>query len=283
MCGICLAIDTDKNIALNELIKNHLQTEKQLELLTESVGNFELISSTSYDLIKKSITENSQNTLLRMAGADNLNKLYELALIKTNMWDNTKVLKVHILPHTFDLRFNSLIEQYANEWFPFTGIAFQFVNTRQAEIIIELNGNGFHSSQIGKNSLSYSNRGLKTMNLGIGAATSTEQVRRPVIQEFGHALGCIHEHQSPAASVIQWNEPVVIRSYALGGWDEATVRHNVFGKYSSGTVTNSQFDRDSIMLYPIDASHTLDGFSAPWNTELSALDKSFMKKAYSII
>lgn len=283
MCGICLAIDTKKIIALNELIRNHLQTEKQLDFLTESIGNSELITSTAYDLIKKSITEKSQYTLLPMAGADNLNKLYELALIKTNMWDNTNQLRVHILPHTFDLRLNSLIEQYANEWVPFTGIAFQFVNTKQAEIIIELNGNGFHSSQIGKSSLRYSDMAYKTMNLGIGAATSIEQVRRPVIHEFGHALGCIHEHQSPAASVIQWNEPVVIRSYAFGGWDEAKVRHNVFERYSSGTVTNSQFDGESIMLYPIDATHTLDGFSAPWNTELSALDKSFMKKAYSII
>jgi hypothetical protein len=283
MCGICLAIDTNKTIALNELIRNNLQTEKQLDFLTESIGNSELITSTAYDLIKKSITEKSQYTLLPMAGADNLNKLYELALIKTNMWDNTKVLRVHILPHTFDLSLNTFIEQYANDWVPFSGIAFQFVHTKQAEIIIELNGNGFHSSQIGKDALNYSSRGIKTMNLGIGTATSIEHIRRPVIHEFGHALGCIHEHQSPAASVIQWNEPAVIRSYALGGWDEATVRHNVFGKYSSGIVTNSQFDGDSIMLYPIDASHTLDGFSAPWNTALSALDKSFMKKAYSII
>lgn len=283
MSGICLAIDTNKVIALNELINTQLQTERQLDILNESVSNSGLITASAYDLIKKSIADKSQYTLLPMAGADNLNKLYELALIKTNMWVNTRVLRVHILPHTFGLGLNTLIEQYANEWVPYSGIDFQFVNTKQAEIIIELNGNGFHSSQIGKNSLKYSNIGYKTMNLGIGTATTIEQVRRPVIHEFGHALGCIHEHQSPAASVIHWNEPVVIRSYALGGWDEATVRKNVFGTYSSGTVTNSEFDRASIMLYPIDPSHTIDGFSAPWNTELSALDKSFMKKAYSII
>lgn len=120
------------------------------------------------------------------------------------------------------------------------------------------------------------------MNLGIGLATSTEQIRRPILHEFGHALGCIHEHQSPAAN-IKWNEQVVIRTYAQGGWDEPTVRENLFKKYSSGTITNSQFDRESIMLYPIDPLFTLDGFSAEWNTELSENDKLFIQNAYSIV
>ena len=74
------------------------------------------------------------------------------------------------------------------------------------------------------------------MNLGIGAATNIEQIRRPVLHEFGHALGCIHEHQSPVAG-IQWNEPVVIRTYALDGWDEATVRKNVFEKLSQSEMS----------------------------------------------
>jgi len=217
-----------------------------------------------------------------MMGQRNSKKLYELALIKTNMWDNRNVLNVLILPHTFDPGLNNLIEQFANEWVPYTGMQFNFVNMRPAEIIIELNAHGVHSSQIGKNALPLSNAGQVTMRLGIGAAPNIEHVRRPVIHEFGHALGCIHEHQSPAAN-IQWNEPAVIRTHALGGWDEATVRHNIFAKYTQSEITNSEFDPASIMIYPIAADLTMNGFSVPWNTQLSDLDRAFMRRAYSFI
>jgi len=117
--------------------------------------------------------------------------------------------------------------------------------------------------------------------LSIGAAPDLEHIRRPILHEFGHALGCIHEHQSPVAS-IQWNEPVVIRAHALGGWDEATVRHNIFGKYTQSKITNSTFDPLSIMIYPIPADFIISGNPVGWNTQLSNLDRTFMRRAYSI-
>ena len=47
------------------------------------------------------------------------------------------------------------------------------------------------------------------MNLGwLTAATPDEEYSRVVVHEFGHALGCIHEHQSPAAT-FQWNKEAV--------------------------------------------------------------------------
>jgi hypothetical protein len=40
-------------------------------------------------------------------------------------------------------------------------------------------------------------------------------------------------------------------------------------------------DRDSIMMYPIPASWTLDGFSADMNRELSQTDIDFIRSAYA--
>lgn len=281
MSGICLTIDTDRQIALNELINNHLTSTRDLDLLTKSANNSDLITESGYKWIKSSIKKGNPHGLINMLGADNKKKLFELALIKSNMWLNRKELSVYIKPHSFDLRLNQLIELYSNEWAPYSGITFQFVGKLPADIIIELNGNSIHSSIIGINSLKHSQNGLTTMKLGIGIARNNNEIYSPVVHEFGHALGCIHEHQSPAAS-IKWNEPVAIRYYSIGGWDEATVRHNVFNKFSSGEVTNSKFDPESIMIYPIDSSLTLDGFFTNWNTQLSDLDKAFMKRAYSI-
>jgi len=281
MCGICLAIDTDRQIALNELINNSFQSIPQLEMITEAVRETGLITSNSYDWIKKSIVKGDQHGLIHMLGSDNREKIFELALIKTNMWQNKKELTVFIKPHAFDPQLVTLIEKYSNIWAPYSGIVFRFVDHLPAEIIVEINGLSAHSSLIGRNSLTKSHLGLTTMNLGIAAFVNEEQIRRPIIHEFGHALGCIHEHQSPAAS-IKWNEPAVIRTYAFGGWDENMVRTNLLNRYSKGEITNSRFDPDSIMLYPIADTLTLDGFFTNWNTQLSDLDKSFMSKAYSI-
>lgn len=281
MCGICLTIDTNPIIAINELLRSDLQNIEGLNLITESSLGSKLISCGSYEVIKKAITQ-KQPELIHMMNNDNRKKLFELALIKKNMWVGKTELKVFIKPHGFNNNINALIEQYANEWTPYCGITFNFVSTLPADLIIEINANAIHWSLIGKDALPYSSRGETTMSLGIAAASTIEEIRRPILHEFGHALGCIHEHQSPAAA-IKWNEPVVIKTHALGGWDEATVRHNIFSKYTKLEITNSVFDRDSIMLYPIPSEFTLDGTSFDWNTQLSNNEKEFMKKAYSIV
>lgn len=280
MCGICLTVDTGRIHALNELRQIHFQNVDGLRMLTESTLGSELITTESYDVIEMAIKDKRYETL-QMMNPRNSKKLFELALIKMNMWDGRNVLNVRILPHSFNQDLNMQIEQFANEWAPYSGIQFNFINAGQAEIIIQLNANGIHSSQIGKNALPFSRRGEITMHLGIGAAHNLEHIRRPVIHEFGHALGCIHEHQSPAAD-IQWNEPIVIRSHSLGGWDEATVRHNVFFKYTQSEITNSEFDPNSIMIYPIPADFTTNGYNVGWNTQLSDTDRAFMRRAYSV-
>lgn len=283
MCGICLTIDINKDRALNELLKKDLNKIEGLDLLTESVLGEKLITTIGYETLKKVIPNpEKEYGLIGMMNIDDREKLYELALIKMDMWDNRNELKVYIKSHSFGSHINPIIKQYADEWRPYSGIRFNFVNSLPAEIIIEINGNFVHSSQIGKNALPISSNSGITMKLGIGTATNIEQMRRPILHEFGHALGCIHEHQSPVAT-IQWDEPAVIRTHLLGGWDEATVRHNIFNKYSQSKITNSEFDSQSIMLYPISKDLTTDGTSFSWNTELSAQDKAFMKQAYSII
>jgi serralysin len=117
-----------------------------------------------------------------------------------------------------------------------------------------------------------------TMNFGwLTDESSDDEVRRVVLHEWGHALGLIHEHQNPKGG-IKWNEPAVIAdlSQPPNSWDEATIRHNVLDHYRADVVTSTDVDANSIMMYPIPASWTLDGFSAELNDGLSPTDETFI-------
>jgi serralysin len=121
-----------------------------------------------------------------------------------------------------------------------------------------------------------------TMNYGWLTPDSDEgELRRVVLHEFGHALGLIHEHQNPNRA-IAWNRPAVIA--ALSGppnnWPLETIEHNIFRRYDPSTVDSTPVDPLSIMIYPIPASWTNDGFSAGLNEGLSDTDKEFIRDAY---
>ena len=118
---------------------------------------------------------------------------------------------------------------------------------------------------------------MPTMNFGGLADKPPAELRAVVLHEFGHALGLVHEHQSPAGG-ISWDKPRVYA--ALSYWDKATVDHNVFEPYAAAETNFTRFDPTSIMMYPFPASWTLDGFSSPRNLELSDTDKAFIHEQY---
>ena len=102
--------------------------------------------------------------------------------------------------------------------------------------------------------------------------------------EFGHALGCFHEHQHPAGG-IPWNKQAVYDYYAgyPNYWDSDKVDVNIFNTYDKSLTTQTAVpDPLSIMMYPIDKRLTDGTYEVGFNTTLSATDKSFIKKLYSV-
>ena len=122
------------------------------------------------------------------------------------------------------------------------------------------------------------------MNYGwLRDGTDDGEYSRVVLHEFGHALGCIHEHQTPTFNR-KWNKAAVMK-YFQGPpnfWDEADIQSNVLQKYSPQGIAATQFDPQSIMLYAFDGKLFADGLGPTnSNSKLSPTDIRMIKSMYS--
>ncbi len=121
-----------------------------------------------------------------------------------------------------------------------------------------------------------------TMNYGwLDASSTEEEIRRVVLHEFGHALGLVHEHQNPEGC-LKWNYNQVIQDLSgpPNNWPLNVIIHNVFQAHAANETNFTQVDPNSIMMYSLPATWTLDGFSIPLNSELSQTDKQFIQEQY---
>jgi serralysin len=121
-----------------------------------------------------------------------------------------------------------------------------------------------------------------TMNLGWLKPDSPEEtLRSAVLHEFGHVLGLIHEHQSPAGG-IRWNKEQVYKD--LSGppynWNSQTINANMFKAFEASETNFTKLDPRSIMMYLYPAKWTLDGFSTVPNSDLSPSDEMLIREMY---
>lgn len=170
----------------------------------------------------------------------------------------------------------NLVKQAAAEWAQVANVSFEYPAAGPYDIRIAFNANSGAWSYVGTDCKSIS-QGNPTMNLGWLAKDA-------YLHELGHTLGLLHEHQNPT-SPIKWNEAAVIKDLSgpPNNWTEAMIRFNVLNPYPLPNVITTALDKTSIMMYPIPARWTLDGFSSPGGQVLSGVDKTFIATRYPFV
>ena len=204
-----------------------------------------------------------------------------LAVVFAKRWPAGRPITVRFLEG--DPNIQAKVKEMAMDWTNYGNIKFQFVNDKQdADIQIAFQQGAGSWSYIGIDANTIP-PGEPTMNYGwFDETTPDQEFSRTVKHEFGHALGCIHEHQNPAGG-IKWNKEAVYKD--LGGppnnWSPETIDHNIFERYSKTITQYTNVDPRSIMTYQFPADWTIDHMSFGENVfDLSDTDKEFIKTQY---
>jgi hypothetical protein len=199
----------------------------------------------------------------------------ELALAWRKQWQAGQELRVQFLDG--DHRLRERVKVHARSWSDHANLTFSFGNSPDAEIRITFQGD-VSESLVGTDAMRMPSPD-PTMKLGGFTDTSDDVVlRRTVLHEFGHAIGCVHEQASPVAE-IPWDEAKVYEYYRRW-WDDKDIYHNVLLRYSAAETKFTNHDPESIMQYPVPNQLTIGNFEIGWNNDLSELDKSFIARMY---
>ncbi len=219
---------------------------------------------------------------MKPLSADHPVHIARMAIINRSKWDRGYTLRCRFLDGSETQR--SKVEAKAHLWEKYANIKIVFGDDANAEVRISFQADPGSWSAVGKDCLnsSYFPKYQPTMNFGwLKDDTDSKEYERVVVHEFGHSLGCIHEHQSPADKLM-WNKVAVYKAFSgpPNYWSKSDIDSNILEKYSPTGITFTRFDIHSIMLYQFDSSLFTDHKGTPENTQLSAMDKQMIGEMY---
>jgi len=202
---------------------------------------------------------------------DELAHVARMAVVNSKKWQRGMTLKCQFLDGSPKMR--RKVQAVAHRWEQYCDIKFKFVTSGAVPIRISFHADDGSWSAVGRDALNqqYFPPHQPTMNYGwLRDDTRDDEYSRVVLHEFGHALGCVHEHQSPKFNR-KWNTAAVMKYFEgpPNYWSPDDIRHNVLEKYSSKGISATKFDPKSIMLYSFDAALFSDGLG-PTNENKSA-------------
>ncbi|GMG26395.1 H-type lectin domain-containing protein [Aspergillus oryzae] len=201
---------------------------------------------------------------------------YALALDRSFYW--SEGAEVHVRFLDGDSETHKEVERIAREWETVANIHFVFDNDAKAPVRITFSQAGGGWSALGHDCTTYS---LDEATMGIGVQKDSREFKSTVLHEFGHVLGCVHEHSSPVAD-IKWKKDKLYQHYKnKWGWSEAEVNKQILHRYSPTEVEHTaMFDDKSIMIYPIDPYVVKDAKRIPLPKGLSPGDRELIRQCY---
>lgn len=202
-----------------------------------------------------------------------------IAMLKDYKWKQGQTIHVRFLDGVPEVQ--NKVEKYAKIWEKYANLKFDFGNNPDAEIRISFKKPGSWS-YLGTYCKEIKDKSEPTMNYGwLHPNTPEVEYSRVVLHEFGHALGCIHEHQNPDAN-IPWDKEAVYKYYMgpPNNWNKEQVDSNIFARYSEDMTNFTEFDPTSIMLYSVPNEHTIGDYEAVGGVTLSEKDKEFIGQMY---
>lgn len=209
------------------------------------------------------------------------------AFMLSKLWTPNTTITVGFLPINSNEQLDTTSWAWKRAWVakvitdqfaPFVSLTFQWnlnpAQGSQANIRISFDPQGGCYSRLGTDALQNWGGLNETMNFGWMDApvnhtftynnvsyttpSSFDQGGYPgegttITHEFGHAVGMIHEHQTPFQNPLVWNRDYV---YAIftgppNNWSREDVDYNIIDTYSATGMNGSAFDGRSVMKYYI--------------------------------
>lgn len=225
----------------------------------------------------------SASTRGKRLSADEVVHVTRMALVASKCWRPGHVLRCRFLDGSAKMQ--RKVRELCKEWETYANVGISFVSRGAADVRISFHADDGSWSAVGRDALNstYFPAHQPTMNFGwVRDDSDPVEDRAVILHEFGHALGCIHEHQAPTFSR-KWNKAAVLEYFqgAPNFWDKDDIEQNVLEKYSPRGIKASVFDPKSIMLYAFGAELFADGKGATnENSQLSPTDRTMIRQLY---
>ncbi|CAL9373832.1 hypothetical protein SUDANB174_06747 [Streptomyces sp. enrichment culture] len=165
------------------------------------------------------------------------------------------------------------------------GVGLGLVEVRdrsEAELRIGFEPGDGSWSAVGKDALRV---GLNDRTMNFGWDLTAPGERATALHQIGHALGMLHEHQSPFAGIL-WDDEAVYAELAgpPNHWSRERTFDNILRRLDGDEANGPVWDPQSIMEYPfpsgliLEPEHYRSGLHPPGT--LSAADKEFALRWY---